>query len=247
MWLCRCDCGTEIAVQRTNLTSGRSASCGCSRRIQTAGEIFGLLAVVREAGHVASGGVAWLCKCRCGTEVVRSVTDLRSGRAKSCGCAKLSRTHGQTGTRLYIRWAGMIQRTTNPNHDHYEYYGGRGISVCRRWSESFEAFAADMGPTFSPQLEIDRIDPDGNYEPGNCRWATRSQQVRNTRRTKHLTFRGRTMALADWSALLGIKPSTLSKRVTQLGWSTERALTTSVSHEALAQLADIPTDTGLAA
>ncbi|MGP3738010.1 HNH endonuclease signature motif containing protein (plasmid) [Streptomyces sp. GDS52] len=242
MWLCRCDCGTEVAVQRTNLTSKRSTSCGCSRKIRAAGETFGLLTVVKEVGHVASGGVAWLCRCQCGTEVVRAVTDLRSGRAKSCGCAWLTRTHGQTGTPLYSRWNGIIQRTTNPNDSHYKWYGGRGISVCHRWRESFEAFAADMGPTFSPDLEIDRIDPNGNYEPSNCRWATRSEQARNTRRNKRLTFRGQTMVLTDWANLLGIKPATLSRRVSQLGWSVERALTTGASPEALARVVETPTN-----
>jgi hypothetical protein len=167
--------------------------------------------------------------------------DLRSGKTKSCGCLKreavppLSRTHGQSLTPLYRRWWGVIQRTTNANVPAYRHYGGRGIGVCERWT-SFENFAADMGPTFSPELTLERIDVDGNYEPGNCRWATWTEQGRNRRNNRFLEFHGHTKPVSEWCELLGLKFSTVAQRLDRLGWPVERALTVGADQEALARL-----------
>jgi hypothetical protein len=134
--------------------------------------------------------------------------------------------HGQHGTPLYGRWHGMRQRTSNPRHRYYSNYGGRGITVCDRWN-SFENFAADMGPTFSPELELDRIDNDGPYSPENCRWATRRQQQRNRRGNRILTLAGRSQSVADWADELGVKANTLHARLYK-GWPVERVLTEGV-------------------
>ncbi|MEU5323033.1 hypothetical protein AB0G67_40715 [Streptomyces sp. NPDC021056] len=130
----------------------------------------------------------------------------------------------------------MLRRTSSPSHQFYAYYGGRGITVCERWRESFEAFASDMGPSFSPGLELDRIDTDGNYEPSNCRWATRTQQARNVRSNRKITFRGHTMTVSEWAELLGLKASTVRSRLNKHGWPVERALTTGASSNALSRL-----------
>lgn len=240
VWLCRCDCGTETLVMAGNLTSGGSTSCGCYRRANLVGQVFGFLTVVEESGRTAKGAIEWLCKCSCGSTVNRDSTTLRLGRTTSCGCSSRSRTHGrthgQTGTPLYRRWQAMIQRTSNSSHPFYEYYGGRGIKVCDRWRESFEAFAADMGPSFSPDLELDRIDTNGDYEPSNCRWATRTQQARNARSNRRLTFRGHTMTVSEWAETLGLNASTIRARLNKHGWPVERALTTGVSLDALSRL-----------
>lgn len=123
----------------------------------------------------------------------------------------------------YTAWVNMRGRCLNPNNAGYKNYGGRGIMVCTRW-KAFTAFYADMGPRLLPSLTIDRINNDGDYEPGNCRWATQKQQRRNARSNHHLTFHGETMCMSEWEERLGMNPSVLSSRIRR-GWNVERALT----------------------
>lgn len=122
----------------------------------------------------------------------------------------------------YVSWACMIQRCTNPNTKTYHRYGGRGITVCERWL-SFENFLADMGTRPAPGHSIERIDNDGNYEPGNCRWATRSDQMKHTSRTRLITAFGKTQTFSDWCKELSISKGTLHKRLAK-GLSAEHAL-----------------------
>jgi len=135
-----------------------------------------------------------------------------------------NQTHGMSSSPEYRAWRTMISRCKNPNASAYKNYGGRGISVCQRWVESFENFLSDMGRRPSG-LSIDRINNDGNYEPGNCRWATRTEQARNSRMAKPLTFRGETMCFSAWAERTGIHWLTLYKRIKR-GWSVEKALVT---------------------
>ncbi|UOR02035.1 hypothetical protein MUN77_01505 [Leucobacter allii] len=155
------------------------------------GERFGRLHVLKWVGTAPNRQAIWLCKCDCGNETSVKGSQLRQGKTSSCGCVKRevwknSITHGQGGptriTSLYRTWKGMKSRCTNPNRPDYSRYGGRGIEVCDRWLHSFEAFASDVGEKPGPGYSIDRIDNDGNYEPGNVRWATASEQRRNQRR-----------------------------------------------------------------
>lgn len=123
----------------------------------------------------------------------------------------------------------MIQRCTNPKMEEFHNYGARGISVCTRWRNSFADFYSDMGKRPTLKHEIERMDNEGNYEPSNCRWATRKEQVLNTRHNRVLTLGGISMPMKLWSDKLGIKPTTLSARVNMLGWSDEKALTSPVT------------------
>lgn len=139
----------------------------------------------------------------------------------SCGATNSGRTHGLKRSPEYTTWRSMIQRCRNPHSTRFKNYGGRGIAVCERWLK-FENFYADMGAKPSRDHSLDRIDNDGNYEPGNCRWATRQEQARGCR--KYITCAGITRSVVEWSSELGIPCATIKCRL-QKGWSVEAALT----------------------
>lgn len=123
----------------------------------------------------------------------------------------------------------MLYRCNNPRSKKYPRYGGRGITVCGRWLRGgFRVFVADMGPRPSPKHSLDRIDNDGPYSPENCRWATMTQQQRNTMRNRLLAFQGQTMPMSEWAERLGMNPKVLRNRLTR-GWSVDRALSTPMS------------------
>lgn len=152
------------------------------------GQRCGQLVVIRESG-VGKKNVKWFCICDCGNETVVAGCDLRSGHTKSCGCLRVSVskakgvTHGMRGSPEYSVWNSMVQRCTNKRRNRYEAYGGRGISVCKKWL-NFDGFISDMGKRPSEKHQIDRIDNDGNYELENCRWVLPSVNSRNRRSTK---------------------------------------------------------------
>lgn len=169
------------------------------------------------------------CRCDCGAVKFFQSAHLISGASKSCGCLRREATskrrtaHGMSKTRLYYVWYSMKKRCINPKVEKYHCYGGRGISYCKEW-ETFEGFFNSMGNRPTEKHELDRIDCDGNYEPANCRWVTRKEQRRNTRRNRMITFNGQTLCLAEWADRLSINYGTLKSRFKN-GWSTERAFT----------------------
>lgn len=190
------------------------------------GQRFKMLVVLRFSHMHKRDGAFWICKCDCGLIKTVSRNALRNGQ-RTCGCEGRFFKHGKCNSAEYSVWENIIQRCTNPKAPSYRNYGGRGISVCLRW-RSFENFCADMGPRPQPKLQIERIDNNGDYAPQNCRWATKRDQTRNTRRNHALSFRGKTMCLTDWAAEVRISAKTLSNRILS-GWPTTRALTEPVS------------------
>lgn len=168
--------------------------------------------LVTEKYEIRRGGTYWYCICECGNSRYISAGNLK--RQCSQGCNSCGNTrHGMSRTYEYLTWMAMRCRCNNPEHDNYKNYGGRGIKVCDRWDELFVNFFADMGPRPSPKHSLDRINNDGNYEPGNCRWATAKEQSRNRRNTIKLTFYGKTQSLSEWAEEYGLTKACLAGRL----------------------------------
>ncbi|AFN39083.1 HNH endonuclease [Burkholderia phage BcepMigl] len=195
------------------------------------GKRIGRLTVLARAANDGTQS-AWFCACDCGNFVIKNSTYLRRGKLVSCGCAyrdsKVGKpfyeTHRMSGHPLYKTWTAMKQRCENPNARGYDDYGGRGIRVCERW-QTFENFLADMGER--PEgMTLDRFPGvNGNYEPGNCRWATKAEQSRNTRVNISITIDGETKVLADWCRQFGVKYTTVYCRITKQNMTPVEALT----------------------
>lgn len=191
------------------------------RRIDLTGKQIGRWTVLSFVGGISH---KWLCRCQCGT--VRPVNGqlLRNGMSQSCGCSYRT-INGMSGSPTHVTWTSMINRCSRPCMENYPLYGGRGITVCERWKD-FANFLADMGERPSMKHSIDRYpNKDGNYEPGNCRWATASEQNRNTRNNHILAFNGRQLCIAEWAEVVGIERHTIRERLLR-GWTVEQALTT---------------------
>jgi hypothetical protein len=175
------------------------------------GEHYGKLTVIGYKGIGTSRAYRWLVKCECGNMAVCRASNLK--KSKSCFKCKNIK-HGMVNSSTYKSWCMMLTRCNNPNYNQYKDYGGRGISVCARWSGSFQSFLEDMGER--PRgTSIDRKDNDGNYEPSNCCWATSEQQAQNRRTTRLATYASATLSLSAWSRLIGVSLMTIRKYVDQ--------------------------------
>ena len=235
-WLCQCDCGKIWRVNQQYLLDGKTKSCGCYKRdTHTApmaiGDKFGSLTIVSRAETPPNRGeFYWLCRCDCGNTKVARGSELRNGNTCRCGkCGRKSsqehhKTHGMSRSRLYKAWRAMKDRCNGTARKSDRYYG-RGITYAPEW-ENFEPFMEwALSNGYASNLELDRIDNDGNYEPSNCRWATRTQQCRNTSRNVFIEYNGVRMCLAEAALLCGLPYKILQRRIHD-GWDTETALST---------------------
>lgn len=197
------------------------------------GAIFSDLTVDHMSGEFRGSNTAWSCMCACGERVERTSRKLLNGTHHSCGCytskrvAAMNTTHGNAGsgrrTLAYKAWLSMHCRCSD-SYPKRQYYKGRGISVCERWS-SFENFVADMGEPPYALRSLDRINNDGNYEPSNCRWTTSKVQCNNKSNNIYLTYWGFVKTCMEWSELMGVNYHLIRDRVLR-GWTHERAITT---------------------
>lgn len=234
LWRCVCDCGNETTATTNALRKSRKKSCGCRQGSfqDHTGERFGSLTALECVGRSKDGNPIWLCRCDCGNMHKVTARNLVHGKVKSCGCLKhegTRTTHGESSSRLYNVWNGMRQRCSNPNNDEWHNYGGRGITVCDEWQdfETFMEWATDNGYDQNAgygKCSIDRIDPNGDYEPNNCRWVDYKVQGNNRRGCTAITANGKTQTIAEWARESGISPSTIRSRI-RSGWEPSRAVT----------------------
>lgn len=204
--------------------------------INLTGKIYGrwkVLKIYKSGKHAR-----WLCKCKCGKIKDVDGGSLSNGTSISCGCfrkeflSKNHRTHGLSKTKFFWTWSHILYRCNNPKDKRYSQYGGRGIKCL--W-KSFEEFRDDMYESYLKHLKkfgggqqttIDRINVNGNYCKGNCRWATNKEQCRNTRTNHLIIYNGQTKCLSEWAEIFGLKRQTLHRRIKYSNWPIEKALTT---------------------
>ena len=188
------------------------------------GHKYSFLTVTRRSEHTdRHGRHLWEVRCQCGNTRLMDIRDLmrreKAGLPASCGCQKkklisaAKTKHGMSKHPAFAVWRSMVARCTNPKHRAWKNYGGRGITVCPAWMETFEQFWEDMGPTYKPGLELDRKDNDKGYSPENCRWVTRRVNSQNKRGARIVELNGRRTSLSDLSAQTGIRYTTLIYRI----------------------------------
>lgn len=199
------------------------------RQFMSAGQIFDRLITISRVENSTCGKPQWLCSCICGRSSVVMASDLRTGNTRSCGCIQREyvtsdRRHGESRRAVkspeYKVYIGMIMRCANLDDARY---GGRGITVCDRWRSGFLNFLADMGRRPTSSHSIDRINVNGNYEPGNCRWATSIEQQNNRSNNRRISHNGREYTLTQLAALSVVQMATLGKRLDR-GWSVDDAI-----------------------
>lgn len=185
------------------------------------GKKFGRLTVIKLMGVGKDRYSLWFCECDCGNTKLAHAGRLRNGTLRSCGCLHSEQAkenykhcikHGLSQTRIYSIWKGMLERCENSKSKVYKHYGERGITICEEWKDikTFYDWALNNG--YKDNLEIDRIDNNGNYEPSNCKWSTRKEQTNNERRNIRVEINGEEHTLAQWAEKIGIVENTLQYR-----------------------------------
>jgi len=206
--------------------------------IDKSGKKFGRLTVINRASNKGKSP-RWNCICECGKHTVTHSSLLREGSQISCGClrvevssqlmTRMNLKHGESRTRLNAIWREMRYRCNTPTADAYPDYGGRGVSVCTEWNNSFEVFREwALANGYQDHLTIDRENNNGNYEPGNCRWVDMKVQSNNKRTNINLTYKGETLTATQWAEKLGLKKPTVFSRIRQ-GLSVDEILNPLVS------------------
>lgn len=203
--------------------------------IVNVGDKFNRWTIIGRSIKVSGNRRTCRVRCECGTEKYLHTTYVVSGTVKSCGCLRnekaaertslLNLSHGMSDTWIHGRWSDMKRRCRDKSRPGAMSWAGRGITVCDRWDKSFSAFLSDMGFPPNRNYSLDRINNDGNYEPDNCRWASVETQAINRRSTVLLEYAEERLSLTQWSRIVGVSVSTLSKRI-KAGWSVTEALTT---------------------
>lgn len=189
-----------------------------TKPIDMSGKRYHSLVAVKPVGKMMNGNIKWLFVCDCGEECEIDGYAVRTGKQISCSACGAERskfasiTHGMSESDEFKIWTDMNTRCYNENSTSYSNYGGRGIQLCERWKNSFEAFFADMGKRPSKGHSIDRKDVNGDYSPENCKWATAAEQAKNKRNNVLITIDGETRILSDWAKHFGVFTSTASLR-----------------------------------
>lgn len=245
-----CRCGNRVIARPDN----KPISCGCiKKRVNTAYKI-NLTEEMISKGRLTQVGVSFqvaakggrkrhaVFQCSCGKRKVFDFWSVAKGSTASCGCLTVEALkqnkhnegrvpkHGMTHTKAYKCWGAMIQRCTNPRNAHFGNYGGRGITVCSEWVQSFIEFFRHIGEPPSADMTIDRIDNDRGYCPGNVRWVTRKQNQRNRRVTAFVQYDGKQMSVAEFAETLNMKDSVVRRRL-QAGWTIDRIVNTPIGRQ----------------
>lgn len=216
-------------------------------RIDLTNQKFNRLLVIRYVGNNKRHSSLWKCKCDCGNEIVVTSENLRTGHTTSCGCrgeehkhnhGATKKTHGKSKTPIYTMWLNIKSRCNNPSNNHYKYYGGRGIKMCADWENSFETFyewaiknGFDESNPDTRSQSIDRIDVNGNYEPGNCRFVDSYIQANNTRKNVFYDIGGIKMTMPEWCRHFNANYERTRDRVASMGWNIEDAMFTPKGHK----------------
>ena len=178
---------------------------------------FGRLTALSPTKLKYQNKILWNCECDCGKFITATTNQLKTGNTTSCGCYKkeILSKHKMSKTSEYIILSLIKQRCLNKKSKDYKHYGSRGITICDRWLESFENFYKDMGPRPSLNHSIDRIDNNGNYEPSNCRWATKKEQANNTTRNVYFIYNGTKLSIENISIITGLKSRTIRSSISR--------------------------------